>query len=131
MLISGNWPERALIKAQIEDAGIKVIAVDGFDAAVEWLVGGLRIDLLSLDTHGLAVDPTFVDGLRALGIPVLLITGPFDRSEWESTLHGTRIVATLVRPVFIGEVAAAIEKAAGRVGPGGADEVDGESQCRE
>jgi hypothetical protein len=110
LLLSTSWPERALLKAQIEEEGTEVIAVDSYDAAMAWLVGGLKVNLLVLDTHNLDPDPTFLRGIAALGLPVLLLTGPFDRPTWDGPLSDVSVVETLVRPTFVGDVAAAVKR---------------------
>jgi hypothetical protein len=104
LLVSANWPQRALLKAQLEEAELEVAGATSFDEAVQWLIREPRVELLILDTLGLALDRTFLEGIAAMRIPMLLISGPFEQAEWDLAPFGIDVKATLLRPVFIGDV---------------------------
>ena len=111
LLLSTIWPERALLRAQLEaDTGQRVVGTDSPEAAVEWL-GIARFALLLLDTQAMAPDRRLLDMLRAHAIPLLLLTGNFGRTDWEAALAGLDVKAVLVRPLFIGDVTRAARQA--------------------
>jgi DNA-binding response OmpR family regulator len=117
LLVSANWPQRALLKAQLEEAGLEVAGAASFDEAVQWLIREPKVGLLILDTLGLALDRTFLEGIAAMRIPVLLVSGPFEQAEWDLSSFGIDVKATLHRPVFIGDVVRAAQNAKRKTQP--------------
>jgi DNA-binding response OmpR family regulator len=113
LLLSAAWPDRALIKAQLETSGYDVVGVDSFDDAARWLRSRVPVDLLILDTRELDPDPDFLRRLAELHRPVLLLTGIFDAPAWDLPALGVRLVGILVRPFFIGDVVEAVRKGLG------------------
>src|SRR5262249_42342264 len=104
LLVSANWPQRALIRAQIEaDTNRDVIGADSAESAVQWLRDA-SFALVVLDTQGLQPDPQLLEALGAQRTPLLLVTGPFDRANWAAAVAGLEVRATLVRPLFIGDL---------------------------
>lgn len=107
LLISTAWPERALVRAQLEeDTQQQVIGVDTPEAALEWLATA-RFALVILETQGISPDSSLVETLRRHKTPVLLVTGAFDRAEWEPITANLNVRSTITRPVLIGEVSRA------------------------
>jgi DNA-binding response OmpR family regulator len=107
LLLSANWPQRALLRAQLrEDTGQEVVAVDTAEEALRWLADA-RFALLVLDTQGLLPDERLLSALGARDTPLLVVTGPFDQPYWSDRWSSLDVRALLVRPVFIGEVSRA------------------------
>jgi DNA-binding response OmpR family regulator len=106
--VCATWPQRALIRAQLAaDTGRAVVGADGTAMALRWLQSA-SFALVVLDTQGLAPDPRLVEAIGARRTPVVLVTGPFDRARWAAALAGLEARATLVRPIFIGNIARAV-----------------------
>ena len=104
LLICANWPQRALIRAQLAaDTGREVVGADSAATAAAWLLRE-RFALVILDTQGLSPDPRLVETLGARSAPVLVVTGPFDQARWAEALAGLAVRARLVRPLFIGDI---------------------------
>jgi hypothetical protein len=109
LLLSANWPQRALLRAQLlHDTREEVVAVDTAADALAWLVGA-AFDLVVVDTQGLAPDAALLSVLEAHGQPVAVVTGPLDAARWSGYWSNLDIRAVLVRPVFIGEVSRACQ----------------------
>jgi DNA-binding response OmpR family regulator len=107
LLLSANWPERALMRAQLaSDSGREVIGVDSAEAAVEWLRGE-PFSLAIIDTQGLPPDAQLVQTLDYQRTPVLLLTWSAGRADWAAATAGLDVRATLARPVFIGDISRA------------------------
>ena len=109
LLLSANWPQRALLRPQLlHDTGEDVVAVDTPADALAWLVGAV-VDLVVLDTQRLAPDAALLSALEAHRQPVVVVTGPLDQARWSSNWSNLDIRAVLVRPVFIGDVSRACQ----------------------
>jgi len=103
-LVSANWPQRALIRAQIEaDTGRDVVGADSAESAIQWLRDA-AFALVILDTQGLSPDPQLLEALGAPRTPLVLVTGPFDQARWAVAVADLEVRATLVRPLFIGDL---------------------------
>ena len=113
LLVSATWPQRALLKAQLEETGFEVIGTATPEEALDWLTDGPAFDLVILDTQHLPPDPRLLRQLGDRGLPTIVLTGPFDRARWERVLPGVNVRATLVRPVFIREVVRAVRDVLG------------------
>jgi DNA-binding NarL/FixJ family response regulator len=104
LLVSANWPQRALIRAQLAaDLEREVVGADSAASAVDWL-RAVSFGLVILDTPGLRPDRQLVDELGVRRTPVLLVTGHVDRATWAAALAGLEVRAELVRPLFIGDL---------------------------
>ena len=104
LLLSANWPQRALLRAQLcEDTGLEVVGAQSAADALRWLAS-TRFDLLVLDTQGLPPDERLLTSIRARRLPLVVVTGPSDHARWGHSLSDLDVRAVHVRPVFIGEV---------------------------
>jgi hypothetical protein len=104
LLVSANWPQRALIRAQIEaDTDRDVVGADSAESAAQWLRAA-SFALVIVDTQGLSPDPRLLEALGTQRTPLLLVTGPFDQARWTGAVAGLEVRATLVRPLFIGDL---------------------------
>ena len=111
LLISSAWPERALVRAQLEeDTRQQVMATDTVDGAVEWL-SARRFALVILDTHRIAPDDRLLEPLRSSQTPVVVLVGAFDRDEWQPFIAGLNVRSVVTRPIRIGDLSDAIRHA--------------------
>jgi DNA-binding response OmpR family regulator len=111
LLISATWPERALVRAQLEEeSGNQVIGTDSVEAALDWLAT-TRFALVILDTRGFAPDLRLLEALRSSQTPLCVVTGAFDRGEWQAAVADLNVRAVLTRPVLIGELTRAARRA--------------------
>lgn len=110
ILISNQWPSRALIKAQIEEEGHRVTGFELVEEALAPLQQGyLAPDAIILDTMG---QP---DGQKALAqledaigsVPIIVLTGPFDKAQM--ALNEEKFQRVLARPFFIRDVVQAVK----------------------
>jgi AmiR/NasT family two-component response regulator len=104
LLVSASWPQRALVRAQlVADTDRDVVGADSAASAIQRL-GAASFALVVLDTQGLSPDPRLVDALCAQRTPLVLVTGPFDQARWAAAVARLEVRATLVRPLFIGDL---------------------------
>lgn len=111
LLIEKKWVTQALIKAQLEEAGDEVLAVQGLEGALILLRAGWRKpDLIIFDTFGQGCDDQALDDLceTAGDIPIILCTGPYDKAHL--TLETRGFAALLIRPFTIGELAERVQE---------------------
>ncbi|HIC88651.1 MAG TPA: hypothetical protein EYP04_04530 [Anaerolineae bacterium] len=115
LLIAADWHVRALILAELQEAGYDVSAVPGLKC-------GLRAVLLGKTEPSLVV--LVVDGdefaspdqVKALldvlpGIPIVLVTGAYDQAAYKPLRD--RVAAFLVRPITVGDVVVAVQNLLG------------------
>ncbi|MFQ6059290.1 MAG: hypothetical protein ACE5MB_10490 [Anaerolineae bacterium] len=109
VLIEQDWTTQALIKAQLEEEGNEVLAVEGLGEA-RALLRRPRPDLIILDTIGQGCSKQNLDDLRqaAGGVPIVLCTGPYDRARLD--LEARDFAALLIRPFTIGELAERVQE---------------------
>jgi DNA-binding response OmpR family regulator len=110
LFLSAGWPERALVRAQLEEeTGQQVIGTDTVEAALDWL-STTRFALVILDTQGIAPDPRLLGALRSKQVPLFVLTGAFDRDQWQAAIADLNVRSVLTRPIRIGELTAAIRR---------------------
>lgn len=113
LLIAADWQSRALALAELQERGYDVTAVPGLRHAVKALVDErVAPGLIVLDVHDDDdATPRRVEQLLDLApeAPLILIVGVYDRATWEPLR--ARAAAWLQRPVSVGEVAKAVERA--------------------
>ncbi|HEC35254.1 MAG TPA: hypothetical protein ENI39_01825 [Anaerolineae bacterium] len=112
LLIATEWRARALLLAELREAGYEVVALPGMRAAFPPLVAGqVRPALAVLDLVG---DPEarprrVRQMLRFLeGVPVVLLVGAYGVPSF--TPLREEVDAWLTRPLRVGSVVAAVQR---------------------
>jgi len=117
LLIAQEWTPRVLMRAQLREEGHDVAGCLTLDEGLLLLRRHPSgYDAVILDTLGQESSPRALARLASAGPPVLVLTGPYDLASVDLAGLGFRQV--LVRPVFVGDVVAAVRKmlrAAGQV----------------
>ncbi len=119
LLVAADWQSRALLLAELQEAGYAVRALPGLRQALRALIGRrLRPRLILLDVHGDSdAAPPYAAQLADLagGVPLVLLIGAFDAAAWGP--FADRDAEILRRPVSVGQVAAAVRRRLGRPQP--------------
>lgn len=106
LLVSGRWPERAVLRAALLEEGLEAIgARDLFDGFVWLEEEPVRLVIVDLPCHGQEALPTVRE--RWPKLPLLLLSGPFAGmgTEHLSALPGVRV---LRRPFSVDAVVRAV-----------------------
>lgn len=113
LLVVGDWRERALILAQLQEEGYTVHAVDTVQWAIDLLVRGLIApDVALVDSIGLQADERDWNALGELlaDTPLILCTGVYERANAHNRLRPTRV---LVRPFRVQDVVDTVREVVG------------------
>jgi DNA-binding response OmpR family regulator len=111
LLVSGSWQVRILLKAELEEHGHCVHALDSLADGLEYLrQRPWPPDLILVDTTQLLLSD---DDLRELekaagGVPILLSVGPTDLAR--ADLKPGRGIRVLRRPLMVREVVDRVER---------------------
>jgi DNA-binding NtrC family response regulator len=113
LLIAADWKSRALVLAELQEAGYSVIVAPALRHAYRTLLGR-QVDprVILLDVSGDAdATPPYVEQLLSLapGIPLILLTGAYEAEEWQPILE--KAAGNLRKPVTVGEVVEAVRQA--------------------
>ncbi len=113
LLVSADWRSRALLLAELQEAGYDVVALPSLEIALAALASGrVRPRGVILDTYG---DPDATP--RRIGqllnfleedVPLVLIVGVYDAQGLSSLRE--RVALWLSRPLRVGDVIAAIRQ---------------------
>lgn len=105
-MIGPEWPTRALLRAQLLDAGYEVVATDAWPIPRQFLRAGMKPDLVIVDLHGLPEPARALEELCGIFGPdrVLVVTALGTLTSDEIGLLGVRVVA---RPASVGDIVAA------------------------
>jgi DNA-binding NtrC family response regulator len=106
LLVAGDWQSRALVLAELQEAGYEVNAQAGLRQALNHLAQHPEHPpLVILDLHGDEfATPETVDALLRLlaGAKLILIVGVYAERVWDRFATEGNIV--LRRPVTVGEI---------------------------
>jgi hypothetical protein len=107
LLIAAQWPERALLRAQLIDEGFAVAAVDAWPIPGEFARPPLKPRVVVIDLQGLPNADAALSGLAVLFPPssVLVMTALGTRTSEDLTRLGFQVLA---RPLTVGAIAARI-----------------------
>lgn len=108
LLIQSEWPARALIKAELENAGWDVLGADTVRLALDLSTArGFRPDGIVVDSVGLYARSSEINALRFLSADatLLLLESSLYLSSQASALSPS---AVLRRPFTVGDVADAM-----------------------
>ncbi len=112
LLIAAQWHTRALLLAELREAGYEVVALPGLRLALPALAAGrVRPVLVVLDTaDDPEAHPQRVQQLLRLleDVPVVLLVGAYGASAF-APLQG-RVAAWLTRPLRVASVVAAVQR---------------------
>jgi hypothetical protein len=106
ILLGAEWRERALLRAQLIEEGLKVVAIDEWPMPRVYRRAGMKPRVLLIDLHGLPTPRETLDDARFVMPPkrVLVVTAL-------GTLTGEDIrrfgFTAVERPVTIGQIVAA------------------------
>lgn len=108
LLVSRAWQPRALLRAELEEAGYEVTALDDLTAGLRALLTGRPYDLALIDTQGQSLPRPLQEELVALAreMPIIILTGPFDVGD----LHPDLRQRALLRPLFVRDVLARVRE---------------------
>jgi hypothetical protein len=106
VLIGSEWPERALLRAQLIEEGYDVIALDAWPMPRLYRRPGMKPRVMVVDLHGLPSPREMLDEVRFIMPPdrVLVMTAL-------GTLGGSEVqrlgFSVIERPVTVGQIVAA------------------------
>lgn len=105
ILVMKDWKERAFLRAELLEHGIRTLAVETADDADEWISDERVIPLIVIYDNRLQENPSEdVKRLRKFisTIPVLILAGAEEKNTGEIRSLGFDHI--ILRPVSIGEV---------------------------
>jgi hypothetical protein len=107
-----QWP-RAYLIAELAERGLSAIGYPHLSEAVADLRAGLtpRPGAIILELRDQYVEPSLIDALVGSGVPVVLLTGAFERDERIN--EGRGWAAVMKRPFTVGSVADKVQEIAG------------------
>jgi ActR/RegA family two-component response regulator len=110
VLLGAEWPSRALLRAQLIEEGLEVVATDTWTMMRRYLTPGSTPRFAIVDLHGLTDPERVLKDLRVLMKPdrVLVLTGIVSLAPDAIERLGFRV---LKRPLSIGRVVAAVVRA--------------------
>ena len=106
IVIGAEWPERALLRAQLIEEGHEVIAVDTWPIPRTYRRPGMEPRVLLIDLHELPNPRETLDEVRVVLAPerVLVVTALGSLTGKEVRRLGFNVIE---RPVTIGQIVAA------------------------
>ncbi len=106
LLIAADWRSRALILAELQEAGYDVMAVPGLRYGLKALLRSRvcpRMILVDVWQDDFATPDRIAELVRVSpDVPVVLVVGTFEREAYAPLTD--QLAALLIRPVRIGEV---------------------------
>jgi DNA-binding NtrC family response regulator len=114
LLVAADWQSRALLLAELQEAGYSVTAAPALRHAYRALLGRrVRPKVILLDVIGDAdATPAYVEQLGDLapGASLLLLVGAYDLAVWQPLQD--RVAGFLRRPLKVGDVVEAVRRIA-------------------
>jgi hypothetical protein len=111
LLVAPGWQFRALVRAQLIEAGHEVHSFPRLDVALAYLArGGERSAVTVVDLSGLGATARMLSGLWTLSgrAQLLLCGGGLDRALLGA--DGVPPARVLLRPFSVGDVVAGVER---------------------
>src|SRR5262249_55699304 len=107
-MLAAEWPERALIRAQLIEEGLEVVRTDTWPMMRRYLRPGIKPPLAFVDLHGLPDPAQVLDDLAVLMKPqrVLVLVAIGTLSAAEIDRRGFHVLS---RPVAISAIVQAIK----------------------
>ena len=105
-MLGSDWRNRALVRAQLIEAGFNVVAVDRWPVPRQFYRAGAKPRVVVVDLQGLPDPETVIDELPALAPPdrTVVVTSLASVPAEELRRRGFKVVT---RPATIGEIVAA------------------------
>jgi hypothetical protein len=106
ILLAPEWPERALLRAQLIEEGHDVVAIDGWPIPALYRRPGMKPRVLLIDLHGLPDPRAMLDEVRSV-IPadrVLVVTALGTLPKDEVRRLGFTVIE---RPASVGQIVTA------------------------
>jgi hypothetical protein len=106
IVVGANWPERALLRAQLIEEGHEVVAVDTWPIPPLYRRPGMRPRVLLIDLHELPKPRETLEEIRFVLPPqqVLVVTALGSLTGDEVRALGFKVIE---RPATIGQIVAA------------------------
>ena len=106
LLLGPEWPNRALLRAQLIEEGLEVVALDAWPVPSENLQPGRKPRVVIVDLHGLPEPHRTLAEMASLIEPdrVLVVTALGTMTGEEVRRLGFHVMS---RPAALGEIAAA------------------------
>ena len=113
ILLATEWQPRALLRAQLIEEGLEVLATDSWAMMRRWLRPGAKPSLAIVDLQGLPEPERVLNDLRMLMRPsrVLVLTSIGTVTPHTIEALGFKVAR---RPIRIGRVVATVTRALGR-----------------
>lgn len=107
LLLNPEWPERALLRAELIEDGLDAIAVDAWPIPGEYRQAGRQPRAIVVDLHGLPDPRHVLDELRLVIPPdrVLVIAALGTMPAAEIRQLGYRV---LTRPIAVRDIVSAV-----------------------
>lgn len=117
LLVAAEWPERALLRAQLIEEGYEVVATDAWPIPRVYRRPGMQPRVLLIDLRGLSNPRGTLDEVRVVLPPerVLVVTSLGNLVAEEVKGLGFNVVQ---RPTTVGQIVAATAAQLSRVAPG-------------
>lgn len=103
LLVGAEWRPRALLRAQLIEAGLDVVATDAWTTARDHLLSAAAPRLVVVDLQGLADPEAALRELAALMPPARVLIIRAAATVAEETIHALGF-RTLTRPIRIAEI---------------------------
>jgi len=106
MLLGTRWPDRALLRAQLIDAGLEVLAIDAWPIPSAYRRDAMKPRVMIVDLQELPRPQVVLDELRFVLDPrqVIVVTAIGTIAPADIADRGYHVVT---RPVSIGDIVAA------------------------
>jgi hypothetical protein len=106
VLLGPEWPERALLRAQLLEEGYDVVATDAWPIPRQYLRSGMKPRLLIVDLQGLPEPREALDEVRAVIPPdhVLVVTALGTITADEIAHFGFHVIK---RPIRVADIVTA------------------------
>jgi DNA-binding response OmpR family regulator len=105
IVIGAEWPGRALLRAQLIDEGLEIVAVDSWPIPRRYRRHEMKPRILLIDLHGLPRPRETLDEVRGVLPPerVLVVTALGSLAASDVRALGFNVIE---RPVSIGQIVA-------------------------
>jgi CheY-like chemotaxis protein len=111
LIVEDELEVRELLQRGLSEDYDVVLAEDGFAGLTEALVGYPDLDLVITDLNMPGITGFELIENLPNGIPVIVISGYLDDSEFQDQLEKIRPVATFHKPFLLADLKTSVEKA--------------------
>ncbi len=114
ILVMKHWKERAFLRAELIEQGVRTLAVETIDDADEWVSDNRVIPLIFIYDNRLQDNPSEdISRLRMYvsTAPILILAGAEEKNT--SEIRSLGFAHVILRPVSIGEVVKEVKEISG------------------